>query len=359
MVQAGSVSLRDVSKHFGDLVAVRHVDLDIQDGEFLTLLGPSGCGKTTLLRMIAGFEKPSTGSIAIGDTDITFLAPEDRPLNMVFQRYALFPHLNVFDNVAYGLRVKGGKSEDVRTSVGRALEMVDMVAFADADVTRLSGGQSQRVALARALVNEPPVLLLDEPLGALDLQLRKRMQVELRDIQHRLGTTFIFVTHDQEEALAMSGRIAVFQSGDLIQVGAPEDVYRRPATRFVASFIGEGTLIAGAAGRNGGRLVARLDGAARPIDITTSHADSIPDGENGAVLIRPEHLRLVDAAEGRLTGRVRDRIFLGAQYRYLVILPDGSEAKADAAFGVAPQAGDEVGLDWDDAAAVWVREGAP
>jgi putative spermidine/putrescine transport system ATP-binding protein len=327
---SGAVSVRGVSKRFGDLVAVRDVSLEVEDGEFLTLLGPSGCGKTTLLRMIAGFEEPTAGTIAIGGTDITPLAPEDRPLNMVFQRYALFPHLTVFDNVAYGLRVKGRDEAAARLAVGRALEMVDMTAFAAADVTRLSGGQSQRVALARALVNEPQVLLLDEPLGALDLQLRKRMQVELRDIQHRLGTTFVFVTHDQEEALAMSRRIAVFHAGDLVQLGTPEEIYRRPVSRFVASFIGEGTLLEG----------AMVPGAERGL---------------GALLLRPEHLRLVPDGQGRIAGRIHDRIFLGAYYRHLVRLPDGTEAKADGAAGLDPRPGDPVGLDWDEGAAVWVR----
>ena len=344
-----------VSKNFGQFQAVREASFTVKRGEFVCFLGPTGCGKTTLLRMIAGFEEPSAGTIAIGGEDITPLAPEDRPLNMVFQRYALFPHLCVADNVAYGLRVKGRDIASTRSAVARALEMVDMTAFAGSDVTRLSGGQSQRVALARALVNEPQVLLLDEPLGALDLQLRKRMQVELRDIQHRLGTTFIFVTHDQEEALAMSRRIAVFETGRIVQLGTPEDIYRRPVSRFVASFIGESTLLSGVAMATGDAVALHLDLGGEAV-AAAGHGSRA--GERGALLLRPEHLRVVAAGQGRLAGTVHDRIFLGAQYRYLVRLSDGSEAKADSVEGATPEPGAAVGLDWTADDAVWVRDAA-
>ena len=352
----GSVAVEGVSKSFDGTPAVKSVTLAVRPGEFLTLLGPSGCGKTTLLRMIAGFETPDSGRIRIGDEDVTDAPPERRPANMVFQRYALFPHLDVAGNIAYGLLAKGIGGEDARRRVTAALELVDMASFGGRAVRQLSGGQAQRVALARALVNEPQVLLLDEPLAALDLQLRKRMQLELRAIHRRLGTTFVFVTHDQGEALTMSDRIAVMDRGEIVQAGSPAEVYRAPANRFVAGFVGEGSflpcrIVALAAARatvavEGG---GTLDAAARP---------GLGVGSTAALMLRPEAVQLTTPGEGRLRGRLRDVMFIGAAHRSLVVLTDGSEIKADSALPPAAAMDAEVGLSWAEGAAV-LLEGPP
>ncbi len=242
-----AVTLRGLHKAFGDVIAVDGVDLDIYDGEFLTLLGPSGSGKTTVLRMIAGFELPTAGTIELSGADVTSRAPFERDVNTVFQDYALFPHMSVLQNVEYGLRVKKVAKDDRRRRALEALASVQLAGFEDRKPAQMSGGQRQRVALARALVNRPRVLLLDEPLGALDLKLREQMQVELKQLQRQVGITFVFVTHDQEEALTMSDRIAVFNSGRIEQVGTPAEVYERPATPFVAGFVGTSNLLQGAA----------------------------------------------------------------------------------------------------------------
>jgi ABC-type Fe3+/spermidine/putrescine transport system ATPase subunit len=305
MTETPFLRLRGVRKAFADHVAVAGVDLDIRRGEFVTLLGPSGCGKTTLLRMIAGFEQPTAGTIELEGADLTALPPERRSLNMVFQSYALFPHMNVFDNVAFGLRTARVAPRDVKERVDGALALVGLERFADRKVQELSGGMSQRVALARAIVNEPAVLLLDEPLGALDLQLRKRMQVELRAIQERLGTTFIYVTHDQEEALVMSHRVVLMHDGAVVQVGSPADVYHRPRARFVAEFVGDTTLLP---------AVVR-DAAGSVVTVTV--------GADVHLALRPEHLRLCGAADGTFVGTVGDRIFLGSSSHYLVDCADG------------------------------------
>ena len=237
------VRLEQVTKHFGDFVAVEEADFDIGEGEFFSMLGPSGCGKTTTLRMIAGFEQPTTGRILLQGQDVSRTAPHKRDVNTVFQNYALFPHMNVFDNVAYGLRNKKVKEAEVATRVNEMLEVVRLPEFAERKPNQLSGGQQQRIALARALVNMPKALLLDEPLGALDLKLRQVMQLELKRIQRDVGITFIFVTHDQEEALTMSDRIAVMTQGRVDQIGTPTEIYGNPATTFVAGFIGTANLL--------------------------------------------------------------------------------------------------------------------
>src|SRR5918997_1328378 len=239
------VRLERVTKAFKDTVAVDDVSLTIEQGEFFSLLGPSGCGKTTTLRMIGGFEEPSKGSIYLGGTEVTGLPPYKRDVNTVFQSYALFPHLNVYENVAYGLKRRKIGSDDIKRRVDEMLELVDLPAFGSRRITQMSGGQQQRVALARALVNRPQVLLLDEPLGALDLKLRKQMQLELKRIQKEVGITFIYVTHDQEEAMTMSDRIAVMNGGRFEQLGDPESLYERPETRFVAGFLGVSNLLPG------------------------------------------------------------------------------------------------------------------
>ena len=239
------VKLVDVVKKFGDAVAVDHIDLEVRNGEFFSLLGPSGCGKTTTLRMIGGFEQPTSGYIELQGEDVTWLPPFKRNVNTVFQNYALFPHLTIHENVAFGLRRKGAKDAEVKARVSEMLALVELPGYEKRKPTQISGGQAQRVALARALINRPGVLLLDEPLGALDLKLRKQMQVELKRIQQEVGITFIYVTHDQEEAMTMSDRIAVMNKGRYEQLGDPESLYERPATRFVAGFLGISNLLSG------------------------------------------------------------------------------------------------------------------
>jgi putative spermidine/putrescine transport system ATP-binding protein len=303
-----AVSLRGLRKVFGSgegqVAAVESVDLDVLDGEFLTLLGPSGSGKTTVLRMIAGFELPTEGTILLGGRDVTRAAPFLRDVNTVFQDYALFPHMTVQDNVEYGLRVKKVPKAERRERARGALATVRLEGYGDRRPSQLSGGQRQRVALARALVNRPKVLLLDEPLGALDLKLREEMQVELKAIQRQVGITFIFVTHDQEEALTMSDRIVVFSRGRIEQVGAPAEVYERPATPFVAGFVGTSNLLQGEAART-------------------------VFGKDGVFSVRPEKIRV--ATEGEqpgpgedgATGTVRDVVYVGPATRFLVDLDAG------------------------------------
>jgi len=293
------IVLRGVTKHFGAHAAVRHVDLDIARGEFFTMLGPSGSGKTTLLRLIAGFEVPDAGTISLRGVDVTGKPPYQRGVNTVFQDYALFPHFSVADNVGYGLRVRRVARAQRDDRVRRALEMVRMSEFAGRKPAQLSGGQRQRVALARAIVNEPEVLLLDEPLGALDLKLRQEMQVELKGIQRQIGITFIYVTHDQEEALTMSDRLAVFRDGQIEQIGPPAEVYEQPATEFVASFVG------------------------------TSNVITTPDGR---AVLRPEKIDLSDgpvpAGRSGASGRVLDVAYLGMVTRFTVELDGGKTMTA-------------------------------
>jgi len=299
-----AVRLEGVVKRFGDVVAVDGVDLDVLEGEFFSMLGPSGSGKTTCLRMIAGFEVPTEGRVFLGGLDVSGKPPFDRDVNTVFQDYALFPHLTVEDNVAYGLKVRKVPREERRARVDDALAMVQLSSFGGRKPAQLSGGQRQRVALARALVNRPKVLLLDEPLGALDLKLRQAMQIELKQIQQQVGLTFLYVTHDQEEALTMSDRLAVFNRGRIEQVGSPAEVYERPATGFVAGFVGVSNVLE--------------DGPARAIT-----------GDARAFTIRPEKIAMVEpersasAGEFTATGHVRDVVYLGATTRYVVDLDAG------------------------------------
>ncbi|HET7616063.1 MAG TPA: polyamine ABC transporter ATP-binding protein, partial [Bacillales bacterium] len=239
------VQLENLTKQFGSHTAVGNLKLNIESGEFLTLLGPSGCGKTTTLRMIAGFEKPTSGTVRIGGEEVNRVEPYKREVNTVFQSYSLFPHMNVYENVAFGLKMKKVGKQEISDRVTNALKMVQLEGFRDRSVKQLSGGQQQRIAIARAIVNNPKVLLLDEPLGALDLKLRKQMQIELKRLQQSLGITFIYVTHDQEEALTMSDRIVVMNGGEIEQIGKPKEIYERPVSRFVAGFIGETNIFEG------------------------------------------------------------------------------------------------------------------
>ena len=324
------VRLESVTKRFGDFVAVDDMSLEIPPGEFFSLLGPSGCGKTTTLRMIGGFEEVTEGKIFLGDTEVTDLPPFKRATNTVFQSYALFPHLSVFENIAFGLRRRGTPTKEIRHQVAFMLKLVELPGYEERRPTQLSGGQQQRVALARALVNNPQVLLLDEPLGALDLKLRKQMQIELKRIQSEIGITFIFVTHDQEEAMTMSDRIAVMRQGRIEQLGAPEELYERPATEFVAGFLGVSNLL-------DGEVASRDDRYAdvRLADGTMLRAPaSALNGETKVRLgVRPEKLRVIaigdDSAPGFdgesnvIEGNVLDASYIGVSTQYLVKTADG------------------------------------
>jgi spermidine/putrescine transport system ATP-binding protein len=319
-----TVRLERVSKHFGDLVAVKDLDLDIGRGEFFTMLGPSGCGKTTTLRMVAGFEQPTAGRVLIEGSDVAGLPSYKRPTNTVFQSYALFPHLSVGDNVAFGLRRKKVPKDEIAKRVTAELERVGLAAEGNRRPNQLSGGQQQRVALARALVNLPKVLLLDEPLGALDLKLRKGLQLELKRIQREVGITFVYVTHDQEEALTMSDRIAVMSNGVVEQVDTPENVYERPSTTFVAGFIGVSNLMPGTVtSATGGRGMIRLDTG---LEVET-RVDGIGIGERCHAVVRPEKLRITDpgaTTSGGLPGVdgvVQSSVYLGTSTQIIVALP--------------------------------------
>jgi putative spermidine/putrescine transport system ATP-binding protein len=317
---SADVSLEGIRKTYGDVVAVDSVDLNVADGEFFTLLGPSGSGKTTTLRVIAGFERPDTGRVTLGGADITQQPPYARDVNTVFQDYALFPHMTVAENVGYGLKVKGVPRRERATQVAEVLKMVRLDGYGDRKPVQLSGGQRQRVALARSIVNQPKVLLLDEPLGALDLKLRQEMQVFLKALQRDLGMTFIYVTHDQEEALTMSDHVAVFNEGRIEQVGSPLDVYARPATEFVAGFVGTSNILE----RNGRRFS-----------------------------VRPERIELNGHGE---PATVADVVFVGAFTRILVDTEAGERltiVRQDTSSGLAP--GARVNVSWNDADAYEIQ----
>jgi spermidine/putrescine transport system ATP-binding protein len=365
---APSVRLEAVTKRFGEVTAVSDLTLDIPRGEFFTMLGPSGCGKTTTLRMVAGFEEPSEGRVLLDGEDVTGRPAFKRPTNTVFQSYALFPHLSVEKNVAFGLQRKKVDRTEVRRRVSEELERVGLSAEARRRPAQLSGGQQQRVALARALVNRPAVLLLDEPLGALDLKLRKQLQVELKRIQREVGITFVYVTHDQEEALTMSDRIAVMNRGVIEQVADPESVYERPATTFVAGFIGVSNLMPGeVVSANGAATELRLD--AGPT-VRTGDSGGAQVGERCHAVVRPEKLGLERTATpgpgGRASveGQVESSLYLGTATQMVVRLGDGThmtvlvpnadvEARRDL-----PGAGDAARLTWSDENIHIVREAA-
>ena len=302
----GHVVITELEKHYDDVVAVKGIDLEIGAGEFFSLLGPSGCGKTTTLRMVGGFERPDRGSIGIDGINVTDLAPARRPVNTVFQSYALFPHLDVAANVAFGLRFTKDPPDEASARVAKALALVELSGYEKRKPHQLSGGQQQRVALARALILEPRVLLLDEPLGALDAKLRKTLQVELRALQHEIGITFIYVTHDQEEALTMSDRLAVMNEGELVQVGAPKDVYESPINAYVADFLGVANLL---------EAEHLGNGRVRLGDRVLAATGTAPTGPC-RIVIRPERVRLVEASGGLpvngLPVTIEQRIFTGA-----------------------------------------------
>ena len=344
------IRLDRLTKRFGDVVAVDDVSLTIQSGEFFSLLGPSGCGKTTTLRMIGGFDLPSAGRIVLRGRDVTSAPPDKRPVNMVFQSYALFPHLDVAGNIAFGLKRRGIDGAEIRRRTGAILEKVNLAGYEKRRTHELSGGQQQRIALARALVNEPNVLLLDEPLGALDLKLRKRLQLELKRIQMGVGITFVYVTHDQEEALTMSDRIAVMYRGRIEQVGTPEDLYDRPATPFVADFIGTTNLLAGTVtALREGESVIRLDSG----DACIAGAEGCVPGKSIQFSVRPESIGLEpagDAAEvgsTRLRGSVEQVAYLGSAVQYHIRTEGGLGVTVLASrTGRRFESGDMVVLAW-------------
>ncbi|NKX40329.1 ABC transporter ATP-binding protein [Rhodobacteraceae bacterium R_SAG2] len=326
-----AVTFDHVSRHFGAVKAVDDVNLEIAEGEFFAMLGPSGSGKTTCLRLIAGFERATAGNIRIFSEPVEELPPYKRHVNTVFQDYALFPHLNVADNVAYGLMIAGRGKKERRATAEEALEMVRLPGYGERKPSELSGGQRQRVALARALVNKPRVLLLDEPLGALDLKLREQMQEELKNLQRQLGITFVFVTHDQSEALSMADRVAVFDAGRIIQTGTPEDIYFRPEVPFVADFVGSSNVLPEA-------LVSRLTGQSRP------------------AAIRPERLRITQ--EGPLRLRVTDLSFLGLTTRVTLEADDTRLTCLLPQNAPRPSKGEEVAVSWEPGDLHMMKAGA-
>ncbi len=352
---AADVCLRNVVKRFGDTVAVDDLTLDINHGEFFSLLGPSGCGKTTTLQMIGGFETPSEGQVYLGDQDVSRVPPYKRDVNTVFQSYALFPHLNIHENIAFGLRRKKLPKAEIERRVTEALQLVDLPGHEHRKIAQLSGGQQQRIALARALVNRPRVLLLDEPLGALDLQLRKAMQVELKRIQQEVGITFVYVTHDQEEAMVMSDRLAVMNKGRIEQLGTPDTVYEKPSTAFVAGFLGASNLLSGTVKSRGG------PGSAAEIVLTSGSqirvdADRVLGSATDVQIgVRPEKLTIapVSAAvpEGRnaLIGKVVLATFVGVSHQYTVESATGGQLVAyvqNLGSGYVPTLGEDVCLTW-------------
>ncbi len=364
--QAGQppvAELRDVSKYFGDIAAVKDMNLSIGQGEFLSFLGPSGCGKTTALRMLAGFETPSTGQVLIDGEDVSGREPHHRPVNMVFQSYALFPHLTVGQNIAYGLNQQRPRLAKgvIADRVLRALETVRLSGFENRRIWEMSGGQQQRVALARAIVNEPKLLLLDEPLAALDRKLRKEMQIELQDLQRELGITFVLVTHDQEEALSLSDRICVMRGGRIVQVGTPQELYDRPRTRYVADFVGTSNFFEGRVESAAGERARITLGDGKSYGATS--AGTVGEGEEGCMSVRPERIVMSRTeTSGALQAVVQNRIFLGEHTEYLVrhdalgniivLAPRQSDAALDA-----PQKGETVWIDWSpDAAAILKKD---
>jgi spermidine/putrescine transport system ATP-binding protein len=354
------VVLKSVTKRFGDVTAVDNIDLDIAEGEFFTMLGPSGCGKTTTLRMVAGFEEVTAGRLMIDDADMLGIPPHKRPTNTVFQSYALFPHLSVKENVAFGLRRKRADKAEIERRVREELERVGLAEQASRRPSQLSGGMQQRVALARALVNLPRVLLLDEPLGALDLKLRKGLQVELKKIQREVGITFVYVTHDQEEALTMSDRIAVMNNGHIEQIGDPEQVYDRPSTTFVAGFIGVSNLMPGTVRKSGEDGEVELDTGVK----VTTEVNGFSPGQRCHAVVRPEKLYLGSGGGDQPTveGLVESSIYLGTstqlivqldgEVRMTVLVPNTDEADRQQ----LPGGGARVKLSWAPAHMHVVRE---
>jgi len=328
------IELKGITRSFDDngFIAVKDFNLEVKKGEFVTFLGPSGCGKTTTLRMIAGFDMPTEGQILLNGKDIAHLPPNKRPINTVFQRYALFPHMNIYDNIAFGLKIKKMSKSEISRKVKKVLEMVDLEGFENRKVSTLSGGQQQRIAIARALVNEPEILLLDEPLGALDLKMRKEMQIELKNMHDKLGITFIYVTHDQEEALTMSDKIVVMSEGKIQQIGTPEDIYNEPINAFVADFIGESNIFKGIMT---GKMKVRFCGG------EFECVDDVAEGTLVDVVVRPEDVIITTPEKGTVTGVVTSVIFKGIHYEINV---ESGKNEMVIQSTKSAKVGDEVGM---------------
>lgn len=336
MENSNIIELKHVTKSFSDgFTAVDDFNLEVRRGEFVTFLGPSGCGKTTTLRMIAGFELPTSGEILLNGKSITNLPPYERPINTVFQRYALFPHMNIYENIAFGLKQKKTPKDVIEHKVKKVLSLVDLEGFEERNVATLSGGQQQRIAIARALVNEPEILLLDEPLGALDLKMRQEMQLELKDMHDKLGITFIYVTHDQEEALTMSDKIVVMSEGRIQQIGTPEDIYNEPKNAFVADFIGESNIFSGIMT---GKLKARFCGG------EFSCVDDVAEGTHITAVVRPEDVEVTKPENGTIQGVVTSVIFKGIHYE-ITVQCGRSEMMIQSVN--APKVGERVGMRLD------------
>lgn len=340
------VRLSGVTKDFGKSEVLKHIDLDVYEGEFLTLLGPSGCGKTTTLRIIAGFEEPSNGCVYLEQADVTALPPYKRNVNTVFQTYALFPHMNVFDNVAFGLVEKKVPKPEIKERVEKMLDLVQLKNFGRRKPHQMSGGQRQRVAIARALVNNPKVLLLDEPLGALDLKLRKQMQMELKHLQKQLGITFVYVTHDQEEALTMSDRIAVMNGGVIEQIGTAQEIYEHPKTKFVASFIGESNIIeASVTGIDGDLIELTAENG-----VVHAKGSGFVQDEMIYISIRPENTcySFEQVENFRLRGIVKEHVYVGSIVKTVVALPNGQRLRLNQhPHSSLPEIGSAVTVYWD------------
>ena len=357
------INFVDISKSYGNNLVLDELNLYIRENEFITLLGPSGCGKTTTLRILGGFETPDKGQVIFDDVDITSLPPNKRNLNTVFQKYALFPHMSIAENIAFGLKINKKSKEYINDKIKYALKLVNLDGFENRSIDSLSGGQQQRIAIARAIVNEPKVLLLDEPLGALDLKLRQDMQYELMRLKEELGITFIYITHDQEEALTMSDRIAIMHDGVMDQIGSPTDIYERPATKFVATFIGETNVFDGTIKSivNGKAVIGIENG-----DVTTSGSVTETEekntgfsvGEFVTVSVRPEKLHFsAEPVEGfSVPALGKDYIYVGSVVKCLAVLPNGNEVKMERLAGEElPKSGDKVFICWNPEDAVLIH----
>ncbi|MGJ0502830.1 MAG: ABC transporter ATP-binding protein [Methylocystis sp.] len=348
-MNAPLLSIANVSKTFGAVVALENISLHVGAGEFFALLGPSGCGKTTLMRCIAGFESPDTGTITLNGVDLSGVPPHRRPVNMMFQSYALFPHLNVFENIAFGLRRKGEANDAIHARVGELLAMTQLSDFGHRRIDELSGGQKQRVALARALAPRPQLLLLDEPLGALDRKLREETQFRLKEIQRLTQTSFVIVTHDQDEALALADRVAVMRSGRVEQVAGPMEIYDRPATRFVAGFVGETNFIEGRLERNGAAALIAEFGRIR------CDPGELPNGARATLSVRPERIGVAREGEG-IAGRVENFVFRGETTLLRVRVSENVVLRAAAGHGERHAIGDQVKLSFPPDAGTLLAE---